>query len=89
MPTPRLLSKREIRWLIRLQKVLDACPNKRIGFYTIGDSSIHIYDRRFDDQINEKMDTSRACDFSQAVNDAGASLDDQIEFPSNVHSVAG
>ncbi len=39
------LTKKEQAWLSELQDVLDRCPSpKKIGFYTIGDKSIYLYD---------------------------------------------
>ncbi|MBB2478478.1 hypothetical protein HEP04_023535 [Escherichia coli] len=39
------LTKKEQAWLSELQNVLDRCPSpKKIGFYTIGDKSIYLYD---------------------------------------------
>ena len=41
------LTKKERAWLNELQEVLDRCPSpKKIGFYTIGDKSIYLYDLR-------------------------------------------
>ncbi len=41
------LTKKEQAWLNELQDVLDRCPSpKKIGFYTIGDKNIYLYDLR-------------------------------------------
>lgn len=46
------LTKKEQAWLSELQNVLDRCPSpKKIGFYTIGDKSIYLYDLRRMDEI--------------------------------------
>ena len=34
------LTAEERKWVKQVQKVLDKCPSKRIGFYTIGDNNI-------------------------------------------------
>lgn len=86
MPTPkhRPLSESEKAWIKRLQKTLDACPTKRLGFYTIGDCDVSIYDNRFDDIINE----TESGEFCSAVHDCDAHLGEVI-FPSPVHSTCG
>ena len=77
------LSGREQAWIDRLQKVLDACPTKRIGFYTIGDAELSIYDRRFDDVIDDLN-----FDFCTGVAELDAELSN-VRFPSLVHSTSG
>lgn len=81
------LNAAEKKWIAELQAVLDACPSKRLGFYTIGDPTIYIYDLRKEKQINDEQD--RGGDFCQAVCAVGADTDASLEFPSNVHSTAG
>ena len=79
------LTKEERRWVKRVQKVLNACPSDRIGFYTVGDPDIALYDKEKDvDEIYNDKDYS---DFCQAVQDLEADLETLI-FPSNVHSTA-
>ena len=71
------LTKKERAWLNELQDVLDRCPSpKKIGFYTIGDKSIYLYDLRRMDEIME-------------VHDMNAGFDEKILFPSSVESTAG
>ncbi|CAM7113615.1 hypothetical protein ESCOCP327M_21855 [Escherichia coli] len=49
------LTKKERAWLNELQDVLDRCPSpKKIGFYTIGDKSIYLYDLRRMDEISKR-----------------------------------
>ncbi|WP_072058886.1 hypothetical protein [Escherichia coli] len=51
------LTKKERAWLNELQEVLDRCPSpKKIGFYTIGDKSIYLYDLRRMDEIMGGID---------------------------------
>lgn len=80
------LTAPERLWLAELQEVLDRCPSERIGFYTIGDPDVSLYDRRKDGEISNKWGD---LDFPQAAERAGATLSETIKFPSNVHSVAG
>lgn len=82
------LTKDEATWIRRTQKVLNACPSDRLGFYTIGDASISIYDRSKDAQINTLMDENRDMDFSAAVEKCNAEFL-FLNFPSMVHATAG
>ncbi|MBV2144195.1 hypothetical protein KUG47_11895 [Falsochrobactrum sp. TDYN1] len=81
-----MLTNAESKWLKKLQKVLNECPSDRLGFYTIGDEGVFIYDKSFDAEINEFMNAGK--DFCIAVYELDADLD-HILFPSNVHSTAG
>lgn len=83
-PKRRPLSKREEAWIRRLQKTLDACPTKRLGFFTIGDPDVSIYDNRFDQHLDAFSDS----DFCTAVDRLDVRLG-EIVFPDAVQSTAG
>jgi len=52
------LTKKEQAWIDELQAVLDRCPSpKKIGFYTIGDPSICLYDLRRDKEVQAALDS--------------------------------
>ncbi|MBH3300443.1 hypothetical protein I5N20_10395 [Serratia marcescens] len=81
------LNKKELAWLDELQEVLNRCPSERLGFFTIGDKDVFVYDKRLGKQIDEIQD--RVCrDFGQIVNDIDAGFG-ALVFPSSVHSAAG
>lgn len=82
------LSKAEREWLEKLQEHLNSCPSKRLGFYTIGDPSISVYDMAKQSKINDLMDSSLRMDFCTAVEKTKAELA-ELKFPSPVHSTAG
>jgi hypothetical protein len=82
------LTKAELKWIKDVQTVLDSCPSNRLGFYTIGDPDVTIYDRTKDSEIDRLMDKSN-CDYGSAVDDAGAGSTASLIFPAAVHSVAG
>jgi ATP-dependent Clp protease adapter protein ClpS len=82
------LSVAEKAWLAALQEVLDSCPSTRLGFYTIGDRVVQVFDKRKEAQINKMMDESEATDFCVAAHRLGAGICG-LQFPSNVHSTAG
>ena len=83
------LTAAEKKWLADLQELLDACPSKRLGFYTIGDPDITVYDRTKEKKIEEIQNSHDRMDYPEAVDKAGAALDIWIKFPSHVHSVTG
>lgn len=43
------LSKAESKWLADVEKLLRACPSKRLGAYTTGDDELNIYDKEVSD----------------------------------------
>jgi len=77
----------ESKWVKRLQKVLKDCPSNRLGFYTIGDREVHIYDRDKEREIDVAFNNHNV-DFCQAVEGNDASLG-ILRFPNLVHSTAG
>ncbi|EEN4860336.1 hypothetical protein GK134_11110 [Salmonella enterica] len=84
------LTKKEQAWIDEVNAVLARCPSpKKIGFYTIGDSNIHLYDLRKYNEVEKALDTGKAADWSQACLVAGAHIEGTIDFPSPVESTAG
>lgn len=83
------LTPDEKKWIAKLQAVLDACPSKRLGFYTIGDPTVSIYDHTKEAKIDALMRGNDNLDFPGAVDKAGADCAEWIRFPRCVHSVAG
>ena len=76
------LTKEEKTWLHRLEKVLMNPPTDRIGFYTIGDPNLNVYDRSRDAEFDKDGD------FGNIVYAAGAGLG-SIDSACQIHSVAG
>lgn len=84
------LTAKERAWIDELQAVLDRCPSpKKIGFYTIGDRNINLYDLRRVDEVQNALDSSSSSDWCTAVEKIGAGFDETIDFPSAVESTAG
>ncbi|MBO9427887.1 hypothetical protein [Sulfitobacter sp. R18_1] len=81
------LTREEKKWLEDVQNLLDKCPSDRLGFFTIGDANLTVYDRRKDLEIDDIQDTKRR-DFCNAVEDVDARIT-QLTFPSSVHSTSG
>ncbi|HEI9812591.1 TPA: hypothetical protein SLN60_003926 [Serratia marcescens] len=82
------LNKKERAWLDELQEVLNRCPSDRLGFYTIGDPQITVYDRSKESEIERVLDTTEQ-DWCGCVLKAGANFDEWLDFPAAVHSTAG
>ncbi len=76
----------EQKWIARVNKALKACPSKRMGFATMGDPQVTIYDKRFEAEIEAEMDKGNG-DFLPAVTELDLELG-VLDFPGNVHSTA-
>lgn len=84
------LTKKEIAWFAEVNEVLARCPSpEKFGYYTVGYSTISVYDRQKEKEIDRLMDTGRSQDWCVAVRDAGAEIDELIYFPQDVLSTAG
>ncbi|EEW3262269.1 hypothetical protein [Escherichia coli] len=84
------LTAKERAWIDELQAVLDRCPSpKKIGFYTIGDPTIFLYDLRRDKEVQDALDNRSSGDWCTSVASVGAGFDETIDFPSGVLSTAG
>lgn len=83
------LTKAEKDWIAKVQAVLDECPSERLGFYTIGDANVTVYDRSKDSKIYDILDRNDRMDFCSGVDQASADTGFTIDFPSSVHSTAG
>ena len=80
------LTKKELAWLQELQDVIDRCPSpEKIGFYTIGDPTISLYDLRKEDEISAQNG-----DLVNILNNNGWGFDEfALDFPSAVNGVCG
>ncbi|KXV06556.1 hypothetical protein AD930_07980 [Acetobacter malorum] len=84
------LTKAEKEWLDRLQAVLSDAPSDRLGFYTIGDCDVFVFDKtRWADIENHIESTPKGMDFAPAVDAVGGGVVKTLVFPSNVLSVSG
>lgn len=82
------LTKKEQAWIDEVNAVLARCPSERLGFATIGDPSITIYDRRKDAAIDKLLDRGNM-DFVPAAQHLGHLANETLEFPAGVLSTAG
>jgi hypothetical protein len=82
------LSAVEKKWLNDVQKVLNRCPSTRLGFATMGDRSVTVYDNAFSQAIEDHIFSSGTGDFIPTAELMGAVLG-EIVFPANVESTAG
>ena len=69
-PKAKPLTKKESKWLNKLEKVLKECPSDRLECYTIGDNDITFYDRhvlkKYETSLREGDDMGPMCDASGA-----------------------
>lgn len=79
------LTKEELAWVKKLQKVLDNCPSDRLGFYTTGDDYVTIYDKI-------SYENSHLCDMqvdpAPLIEENGLILS-YIYFPNIVEGLCG
>lgn len=78
------LTKKEQDWLKGVQKALDRCPSDRIGFFTIGDNTVYLYDLKHEAFIDEQDD-----DLPRILTRNGWGCDDWLTFPNQVAGVCG
>lgn len=82
------LTKKELAWIKKVQKVLDECPSERLGFYTIGDRDVFLYDLSKENEVSEWMNKNKG-DFCWATKALDADFFTSIDFPAPVESTAG
>lgn len=82
------LTKKELAWIEKVQKVIDECPSKRLGFYTTGDQMVWLYDRSKENEVWEWMNRNKG-DFCIATNALKIDFHTSIDFPAPVESTAG
>lgn len=80
------LTEEEEAYLAQLQTMLMSPPSERIGFYTVGDGALHVYDRSKENLIQERNQDS--VDFCRAVDEVGGSLG-TVRCKCQIHSVSG
>lgn len=83
------LTSKEKKWVSDLQTVLDRCPSRRLGFYTVGDDTVFLWDVEKADEVFSALDARLATDFGPAVECCSAGFDQTITFPNSVESTAG
>ncbi|CNH83583.1 Uncharacterised protein [Yersinia frederiksenii] len=82
------LTAAEKKWVKQVNALLAKCPSKRLGFYTIGDNDVMLYDA---EQFEYKglMDDHR--DLIHTLEDHELKFDDafNLKFPNDVEGVCG
>jgi hypothetical protein len=82
------LTQQEKSWLKKLEKLLLNPPTNRLGFYTIGDNHLSVYDLSRENEVLEYQDKNPNYDFCMAVNDLAADFGD-IRSACAILSTAG
>lgn len=88
MPKTKPLTKAEKAWLDKLQAVLSECPSSRLGFTTVGDCSVRVYDCTRHIEAAEDLDRNGG-EYDTAIERIGAMFPVALEFPRPVEGVAG
>lgn len=79
------LTKKEKAWIDEVNELLARCPSpQKIGFFTVGDSAVGLYDLRFDKEICDSND-----DLVVIAQRKGWLFDERLLFPSPVNGVCG
>lgn len=81
------LTKEEKAWVRKVNALLAKCPSDRLGFYTVGDCNVSIFDRSKEGDINALTDLLG--EFGSNAEYLEARAVETLEFPHNVHSTAG
>ncbi len=76
-----MLTKEEKSWMRKMQNLIDKCP-PRLGFYTVGDPDIGVFDKDKEDKFDYGNDMTVELERHDAY--LGS-----LNFPSNVHGVSG
>lgn len=84
------LTTAEKKWIAAMQVVIDACPSKRLGCYTIGDNSIEFFDKPANEAwlaAQPLKDTE--IDVGLEMDKSGARLNATLYFPFQADSRSG
>lgn len=82
------LTKEEKTWVGKINKLLAACPTKRIAFATTGDRYVTLFDVNRYNDICDTVDSGHG-DFIPTAERLGAVFDECLVFPNQVESTAG
>ncbi|WP_260513613.1 hypothetical protein [Serratia fonticola] len=77
------LTAEEKKWVKQVNALLKKCPSKRIGFLTIGDPVITLFDDSY--RVADTCDG----DLIPALNARGLMFGESLYFPSPVNGVCG
>lgn len=88
MTKKKPLTREEKQWLSQMQALLSDPPSNRLGFFTIGDRGVTVFDRDVRDRWYE-ANGCPATDISEEITKSGADLNTTLTFPSIVESRAG
>jgi hypothetical protein len=76
-----MLTKEEKSWMRKMQNLIDKCP-PRLGFFTIGDARLGVFDRDKEHEFDDLVDM--VCELDRCDANLGS-----LNFSSSVHGVCG
>ena len=82
------LTKKEKAWVKKVNEVLQECPSERLGFFTIGDPELFIFDVSKLSKIGDIMDRKNS-DFGPACVELKALASEKLFFTECVESTSG
>lgn len=82
------LTAAERQWVEDLNRILQACPSKRIAAYTIGDNNLTLYDAVLERRPDIRKIVDAASDFCIGVHETGIRLA-TVYSTFNIDSTAG
>ncbi|AVX37783.1 hypothetical protein [Yersinia massiliensis] len=82
------LTAAEKKWVKQVNALLAKCPSNRLGFYTIGDSNVMLYDAK---QFKDKGLENDHRDLIGVLADHDLAFDEafDLDFPNDVEGVCG
>lgn len=83
------LTKAEMKWIAELQELLNACPSKRLGAYTIGDPVVTIFDRVVRDAWLGADAARSEIEAGAEIDQSGSDLNVYLRFPFQIESRSG
>lgn len=81
------LTKKELAWIKKVQKVFDECPSSRIGFYACGEDTLHLYDKdnkKAVSNFNESGLSVYTKTFTDVLSNSDADFGHFIRLPSHI-----
>lgn len=80
------MTKEERKWVAKLNKMLANPPSTRLGFFTLGDNYISMYNTEI---LPDDSPLLYNTDLAGVARDTGALFGEEIYFPETVQGVCG
>lgn len=81
-----VMTKKESDWVDKMNKLLAKCPSDRLGFFTIGDHYVCMFNTDILSEDSKLLDNT---DLVGIAASEGALFEEVIYFPNAVNGVCG